>query len=319
MKKAIAFLLAAVLCLLQCSCGKSEEEVMDTQDQAVTATAFSEPAEWEESAEKTQESEEEQTYNRAVARMEEGVYSEAVELFAGLGNYKNADAYWKLCATKAMLDDPLYLELVSLLGMDSLADAIDYGCVVPDAYGNGKTEVYFYLKNSQPLDFEYIFEMRNGCHIRIPTTYGELYEAGWRAIDTNRQSEFRLKEAELDDLYQGSTMLFSDMVGTNGETIGFTLCHEGEATQLRKVPVIGINVNDSEMQGVSVNGITQGATVSEIVKAFGLPCNVHAMHEGTFLSIGLFYGLEPGGDHLRIGLDAETGRLANLAYTARSA
>lgn len=285
---------------------------------------FTELGEFNESAEKAaecegkiRERENKQAYNKAVSLMNAGAYAEAKEIFSGLDDYENSEAYWKICATKAMLEDPLYWEFISLLGVDSVTDEIDYGCIIPNAYGRGETEIYFELKNSRPPESEYTFEMGNGCNVRIPMTYGDLYETGWRVVETNWQTDYEMKKAKLSDFYPADEMIFCDMVGKNGKTVNFTLHNkQEEPVELRTVPVTGIGIYNSEMRGVYVNGITQGATVSEIVEAFGWPHLIRAMYGDTFVSIDLFYhGSEPLGENLTIYLDEKTGRLASFAYS----
>lgn len=280
-------------------------------------TIFTGLGEFSDSAEKAAECQNALMYIKAVALMDAGEYAEAKEIFLSLDDYENSEACWKVCATELMLDDPLYRELMDLLGIAPLTETIDYGCVVPDAYGNGDTEIYLELKNGQPPEPEYTVEMGNGCNVRIPMTYGELYEAGWRVAATNWQADFDVKEAKLSNIFLTDEMIFCDMVGINGKTINVTLHNtQKEAVELRTVPVTGIVIYGSEMQGISINGITQGATASEIIKAFGWPHLIHAMYGDCFKNVWLYYHDEhPVGDNLSIYLDEKTGQLENFSYS----
>lgn len=95
MKKAITLLLAIVMCLSLCACGKAGDyeaaiALMEAGNYEEAIVAFTELGDYEDSIQKLEECENILSYAEAIALFEGEQYEDALAIFTALGNYQDS-------------------------------------------------------------------------------------------------------------------------------------------------------------------------------------------------------------------------------------
>ena len=280
-------------------------------------------------------------YFEAVTLTENGTYAEADRIFRQLwsdGMELFDDPYWRLCETKLLPGDEAYQELTRILGFDILnqyGDTVDYGYLSSsDGSPWSQSELIIHFKDAHLTEQEYTFEMGDGSRIRVPATFGEYYDAGWRVYHVDEgvtEYGLDLKNAELTDLvpeYGGGCTL----INGNGKVLDvFITYHHQEPAALKDIPVdicsFGLDVYPEgsegsekkplEAESFRLNGITEGTAAADIIGKLGFPTQICYTSNSYGLQVLEFIYYETNGStghSMYLYLDSETGALDRISW-----
>ena len=159
------------------------------------------------------------------------------------------------------------------------------------------------LNNCGYFDPKSVFEMGNGTTLQLPMTYGELCDAGWE-----------LDYQEISDPYPTSQYNRYVFINSDGKTISAEIVnHTNSPIDVRKAEVAQLALGYFHTENFSINGIEPGATVTEILLAFGLPasCGYYEDETGP-LSFHLLYRSKNDEMYTVFYISPETNRLIGI-------
>lgn len=296
--------------------------------------------EYEDSAEmvaKCQKTiEEESLYEKAVALVDAGKYSEAMEVFEDMYNpyrYKDASEYMELCQNELMLADPLFTELEKIMGIESLEEKIERGGIYNGGTGIGDArQLWCYIKNPQVLKSSYIFEMGDKTKLQLPMTYGELYEAGWRLKEESFGPKYGFEGKQLNELFPAGGYNYLYMINSRGKVIWVYVGNSSsEEVELRDVPIDFLRLGDNlttyisndgkerteiEAESFVVNGITKGSSIADVLEKFGWPHHIeYTVYSEESKSIGFEYWNDLEGNiSMIVWIDGQIGTVDSIIY-----
>lgn len=201
-----------------------------------------------------------------------------------------------------LLRNPLYRIMKKKMGINYLWQEIDY-------VESDDEHVSVYLDNSQLIVSEYVFEMGDGSRLQLPMTYEDLCNAGWVL-------EYGMEEDGLSDPLPGEEYVWCSFINADGKTINAEISnHSSEPIDLREAVITQLQVGGDDTESFSVNGITRGATIEEILDEFGLPYgSSYYRWESGGESFSFYYIEESGYCSIDFSIDPETWLLDSICY-----
>jgi len=287
-------------------------------------SAFTELGFFENASDQAKECEKAILYSQAVMLADEGNFAEALEAFLKVNKpyeYKDAHSYINLCETQIMLSDPLFSNIEKVMGMDFQSEDIEYGISKIGGTGIGPDalNIYFFPKNYQVLEDSCIFKMKGGSCLKLPMTYGELYQAGWWATSNEYGSSFSFVDAELEDTFPDDWSTFRLEFGNDcGEELLAKVGNPGsDSIILAEAQLERFDVS----KDFDLNGITSESNAMDVLAQFGLPYLVEqviyredGVDEGSITFEYFGNPEERNGGYLTFSFDANTGILRNIGY-----
>lgn len=304
------------------------QKLLDEERYEEALAIFTELEAFADSADQAKEYENTILYLQAVMLADEGNYAEALELFLKVSKpheFKEGRSYIKLCQTHIMLSDPLFSNIEKVMGMDFQAEDIEYGIskIGGSGIGPDALNVYFFPKNYQVLDGSYIFKMKGGSCLKLPMTYGELYQAGWWATNNEYGCSFSFIDAELEDTFPDDSCSPIRLQFGNS-------CGEELFAKVGNPGSDSITLSEAQLERFDVskdfdlNGITQESDAMDVLAQFGLPYVVEQViyregeiDRGTITFEYFGNPEERDGGYLVFSFDASTGSLRNVGYALR--
>ena len=196
-------------------------------------------------------------------------------------------------------DSHLYETLQEKMGIDFTQQYVSY-------IGVNETSASVSMENCRYLDEFYVVEMGDGTKLQFPLTYGDLLKAGWK-----------LDDEEIGNRYPAGQIEWYNFINSDGKTMSAELANMSKFSKnVRKAQVSQINVGYLLTESFSINGITVGATVEEIMAEFGLPhyCNYYKWPDGSE-AFSFYYIDKTNMVHLSFDMNPETDRLMGLNYS----
>ena len=196
-------------------------------------------------------------------------------------------------------DSHLYETLQEKMGIDFTHQNVSYLDV-------DETVVSVIMENCRYLDEFYVVKMGDGTQLQFPMTYGDLCDAGWK-----------LDDEEISDPYPAGQIEWYQFINSDDKTMSAEIANMSRFSKnVRKAQVSQISVGYYYTESFSINGITVGATVTEILAEFGLPYYCYyAEWEDGYKSFSLNYISKTNMTHLTFDIDPETDRLIGVNYS----
>lgn len=195
-------------------------------------------------------------------------------------------------------ENALFPELERLMGIDGLAEQI----TVVRSY---EEDIQVRLDNPDFLTQPCVFEMGDGSKLQIPMAYKDLIKAGWKPDDE-----------ELSDPIPAQTYLECSFINRSGKTIDVQISNTAtEAVALNDAQITMIFFAEEGSEAYSINGITEGATVEEILAVFGMPYDIayYQLWGGDYTLL-FYYRDEAKSQYLQFYIEPETEQLFRVCY-----
>lgn len=297
MKKLVAGLLATAVCLSLCACHASDRrvaQITEAPEDSTASIALAQPLRFlNPTPEETQKQDTEPVIITVTEDdWAEDVSEEAIFLCED-GSIQGVDA---------MVENPLYPRLKELMGFDVAQLDLD------DAYSSVE-KVVAYFADHQLITPNYTFEMDDGSKLQLPMTYQELCDAGW-------QPEYEIEYDGQEGTVPGDCYDWNSMINKDGKTLGVEIGnYSASPVALADTTITQLQMGYDYTEGCSVNGIRLGATVAEVIEAFGLPfeCSYYQWEDG-YENFTIYYIDDINYSHIMFDFDPATGLLSSINY-----
>jgi len=158
-----------------------------------------------------------------------------------------------------------------------------------------------------------VIYMADGSEFRYPMTYKDVCDAGWRLEYENE------KEILADGISPEESGWFS-FINDDGKTVNIELFNVEESTiPTDDAKVTQIHAGNVSTEEFSVEGISRGSTVQEIIDRFGLPYgSIYYKWESGTDSLSIYYVSRDDDSiyaSLDFSFDTETGLLDYICYS----